>query len=84
MPKIVITAASFGVIALVALTNAEARFGAGMIVEASDGRLNSAVRSVLWGYGYYRPRYGYPRRYYAPRYYGYKNSRDALNTCAYC
>ena len=84
MPKIVITAASLGVISLVALTNAEARFGAGMIVEASAGGSTAQPAQYYGGYGYYRPRYGYQRRYYAPRYYGYKNSRDALNTCAYC
>ena len=83
MPKIVITAASFGVISLVALTNAEARFGAGMIVEASDGRSTAQSAQYYGGYGYYR-RGMATRGDCAPRYDGYKDSRDALNTCSYC
>ena len=72
------TLVSCGVISLVALTNAEARFGAGTIAESSA---NSSTAQSAQYYGGYR--YAY-RRYYGPRYYGYKNSRDALNTCAYC
>ena len=44
------TAASFGVISLVALTNAEARFGAGMIAEASAG--SSTAQSAQYYGGY--------------------------------
>ena len=81
MRKIVMVTAmavSVGVMSLVSLTNAEARFGAGTIAEASAGGSTAQPAQYYGGY-----RYGY-RRYYGPRYYGYKNSRDALNTCAYC
>ena len=100
MRKIVIIAAVTGLsaIAIAAPTGAEARFGAGAIANAVAD-VSPAEPAQYYGRrhyrrhyarGYYAPRYYAPRyyapRYYAPNYYSYsyKNSRDALATCAYC
>jgi len=65
---IIATVVSLGALTLAASTNAEARFGAGMIADAASG--GSSAQPAQYGYGYgYQPYYGYYRPYYAPRYY---------------
>ena len=77
------TAFSLGALLITAPTGAQAWFGAGAIADAAAGVPSLQQTQYYGGYrSYYAPRYygGYGYRYNN----GYGNSRDALDTCAYC